>query len=101
MAKTKKEMRKAMANYAEIILRKNKYIQELKDRICGLDQTMQMDRAYIAALLLEREGQEYNFRLEEIRELMTGSMVVGKQNEDGSITLKAIRMENIEQKEEV
>ena len=101
MAKTKKEMRKMMANYADIILRKNKYIKELKDRIYGLDQTMQMDRAYIAALLLEREGQEYNFRLEEIRELMTGSMVVGKQNEDGSITLKAIRMENIEQKEEV
>lgn len=90
-----------MGNYADIILRKNKYIKELKDRIYGLDQTMQMDRAYIAALLLEREGQEYNFRLEEIRELMTGSMVVGKQNEDGSITLKAIRMENIEQKEEV
>lgn len=101
MAKTKKEMRRMMGNYADIILRKNKYIKELKDRIYGLDQTMQMDRAYIAALLLEREGQEYNFRLEEIRELMTGSMVVGKQNEDGSITLKAIRMENIEQKEEV
>ena len=101
MAKTKKEMRRMMGNYADTILRKNKYIKELKDRIYGLDQTMQMDRAYIAALLLEREGQEYNFRLEEIRELMTGSMVVGKQNEDGSITLKAIRMENIEQKEEV
>lgn len=93
MAKTKKEMRKMMANYAEIILRRNKYIKELKDRICGLDQTMQMDRAYIAALLLERKDREYTFRLEEIRELMTGSVVVGKQNEDGSITLKAIRTE--------
>ena len=101
MAKTKKEMRKMMANYAEIILRKNKYIKELKDRIYGLDQTMQMDRAYIAALLLEIKDQEYTFRLEEIREIMTGSVVVGRQNEDGSITLKAIRMENIEQKEEV
>ena len=93
MAKTKKEMRKAQANYAEIILRKNKYIQELKDRIYGLDQTMQMDRAYIAALLLEREGQEYTFKLEDIRELMTGSIVIGKQHEDGSITLKAVRLE--------
>lgn len=93
MAKTKKEMRKAQANYAEIILRKNKYIQELKDKIYGLDQTMQMDRAYIAALLLEREGQEYTFKLEDIRELMTGSIVIGKQNEDGSITLKAVRLE--------
>ena len=101
MAKTKKEMRKMMANYAEIILRRNKYIKELKDRIYGLDQTMQMDRAYIAAMLLERKDQEYTFRLEEIREIMTGSVVVGRQNEDGSITLKAIRMENIEQKEEV
>ena len=93
MAKTKKEMRKMMANYAEIILRRNKYIKELKDRIYGLDQTMQMDRAYIAAMLLERKDQEYTFRLEEIREIMTGSVVVGRQNEDGSITLKAIRME--------
>ena len=101
MAKTKKEVRKMMANYAEIILRKNKYIKELKDRIYGLDQTMQMDRAYIAALLLERKDQEYTFRLEDIRELMKGCVVVGKQNDDGSITLKAIRMENIEQKEEV
>ena len=93
MAKTKKEMRKAMANYAEIILRRNKYIKELQDRIYGLDQTMQMDRAYIAAMLLEREGQEYTFKLEDIQKLMTGSIVVGKQNEDGSITLKAIRLE--------
>lgn len=95
MAKTKKEMRKVQANYAEIILRKNKYIQELKDRIYGLDQTMQMDRAYIAALLLEREGQEYTFKLEDIRELMTGSIVIGKQNEDGSITLKAVRLDEV------
>ena len=101
MAKTKKEMRRMMGNYAEIILRRNKYIKELKERIYGLDQTMQMDRAYIAAMLLERKDQEYTFRLEEIREIMTGSVVVGRQNEDGSITLKAIRMENIEQKEEV
>lgn len=93
MAKTKKEMKKAQANYVDIILRKNKHIQELKDRIYGLDQTMQMDRAYIAALLLEREGQEYTFKLEDIRELMTGSIVIGKQNEDGSITLKAVRLE--------
>lgn len=93
MAKTKKEMRKMMANYADIILRKNKYIKDLKDRIYGLDQTMQMDRAYIAALLLERKDREYTFRLEEIREIMTGSVVVGRQNEDGSITLKAIRIE--------
>ena len=82
-----------MGNYAEIILRRNKYIKELQDRIYGLDQTMQMDRAYIAAMLLERKDQEYTFRLEEIRELMTGSVVVGRQNEDGSITLKAIRIE--------
>lgn len=90
-----------MGNYAEIILRRNKYIKELQDRIYGLDQTMQMDRAYIAAMLLEREGQEYTFKLKDIQKLMTGSIVVGKQNEDGSITLKAIRIENIEQKEEV
>lgn len=90
-----------MGNYAEIILRRNKYIKELHDRIYGLDQTMQMDRAYIAAMLLEREGQEYTFKLKDIQKLMTGSIVVGKQNEDGSITLKAIRIENIEQKEEV
>lgn len=93
MAKTKKEMRRMMGNYAEIILRRNKYIKELQDRIYGLDQTMQMDRAYIAAMLLEREGQEYTFKLEDIQKLMTGSIVVGKQNEDGSITLKAIRLE--------
>ena len=93
MAKTKKEMRRMMGNYAEIILRRNKYIKELQDRIYGLDQTMQMDRAYIAAMLLEREGQEYTFKLKDIQKLMTGSIVVGKQNEDGSITLKAIRLE--------
>ena len=93
MAKTKKEMRRMMGNYAEIILRRNKYIKELKERIYGLDQTMQMDRAYIAAMLLDRKDREYTFMLEEIRELMTGSVVVGRQNEDGSITLKAIRIE--------
>ena len=82
-----------MGNYAEIILRRNKYIKELQDRIYGLDQTMQMDRAYIAAMLLDRKDREYTFMLEEIRELMTGSVVVGRQNEDGSITLKAIRIE--------
>lgn len=82
-----------MGNYAEIILRRNKYIKELKERIYGLDQTMQMDRAYIAAMLLDRKDREYTFMLEEIRELMTGSVVVGRQNEDGSITLKAIRIE--------
>ena len=68
MAKTKKEMRRMMGNYAEIILRRNKYIKELKERIYGLDQTMQMDRAYIAAMLLDRKDREYTFMLEEIRE---------------------------------
>ena len=93
MAKTKKEMRKVQANYAEIILRKNKYIKELQEKLQAWEQVMQMDRAYIAALLLEREDKEYTFNLEEVRKLMTGSIVIGKQNEDGSITLKAVRLE--------
>ena len=95
MAKTKKEMRKVMGTYVDIIVRRNKYIQELRNKIYGLDQTMQMDRAYIAALLLEREDKSFTFRLEDIRELMAGSMVIGKQNEDGSITLKAVRLDEV------
>lgn len=93
MAKTKKEMKKAQANYVDIILRKNKYIKELQDKVYGLDQVMQADRAYIAALLLEREDQAFTFKLEDIRKLMTGSLIIGKHNEDGSITLMAKRLE--------
>lgn len=93
MAKTKKEMKKAQANYVDIILRKNKYIKELQEKLRAWEQVVQMDRAYIAALLLEREGREYTFNLEEVRKHMTGSVVMGKQNEDGSLTLKAVRLE--------
>lgn len=52
MAKTKKEMRKMMANYAEIILRRNKYIKELQEQLKGCMQVQRINDALVAALLL-------------------------------------------------
>lgn len=56
MAKTKKEMKKAQANYVDIILRKNKYIKELQEKLQAWEQVNKINQALVGAVLLETVG---------------------------------------------
>lgn len=58
MAKTKKEMRKVQANYFDIILRKNKYIKELQEKLQAWEQVNKINQAITAAVLLIYGAEE-------------------------------------------
>lgn len=58
MAKTKKEMRKVQANYFDIIMRKNKYIKELEEKLQAWEQVNKINQAVTAAVLLIYGAQD-------------------------------------------
>lgn len=88
MAKTKKEMRKAQANYVDIILRKNKYIKELQDKLQAWDQVNKINQAITAAVLLLRaEGEPVMVSQETVSQMLRDYTVMAKphKDEDGDL----------------
>lgn len=82
MAKTKKEMRKAHANYVDIILRKNKYIKELQDKLKGWEEVNQLNQAIVGAALLKHGvGVPVEITKADIKAVMTRYAVITQPNE--------------------
>ena len=83
MAKTKKEMKKAQANYVDIILRKNKYIKELQDKLKGWEEVNQLNQAIVGAVLLKTvgTGAPAEITKDDIKAAMTEYVVITKPNE--------------------
>lgn len=52
MAKTKKEMRKMMGNYVDIILRRNKHIKKQEEQLQAWNEVNQINMALVAAILM-------------------------------------------------
>ena len=88
MAKTKKEMRKAQANYADIILRKNKYIKELQEKLQAWEQVNKINQTVTAAVLLIYGATDKDKSVEvkrtTINEMFKGFDVLAEPTEDGT-----------------
>ena len=88
MAKTKKEMRKAQANYADIILRKNKYIKELQEKLQAWEQVNKINQAITAAVLLIYGATDKDKSVEvkrtTINEMFKGFDVLAEPTEEGT-----------------
>ena len=89
MAKTKKEMRKVQANYAEIIMRKNKYIKELQEKLQAWEQVNKINQAVTAAVLLiyGAEKKPVEIKQETVTKMLQEDSVVAKPHldEDGEL----------------
>lgn len=89
MAKTKKEMRKVQANYAEIILRKNKYIKELEEKLQAWEQVNRINQAITAAVLLIYGAEEkpVEIKQETVTKMLQEYSVMAKPHldEDGDL----------------
>lgn len=91
MAKTKKEMRKAQANYADIILRKNKYIKELQEKLQAWEQVNKINQAITAAVLLiygaDKEEKAVEIKQETVSKMLKDYTVLANPHldEDGDM----------------
>lgn len=89
MAKTKKEMRKVQANYAEIIMRKNKYIKELQEKLQAWEQVNRINQAVTAAVLLiyGAEDKPVEIKQETVSKMLQEYSVMAKPHldEDGDL----------------
>lgn len=84
MAKTKKEMKKAQANYVDIILRKNKYIKELQDKLKGWEEVNQLNQALVGAVMLETvgTGNPVAITRDDLTKVIEGYTVITKPTDD-------------------
>ena len=91
MAKTKKEMKKAQANYVDIILRKNKYIKELQEKLQAWEQVNKINQAITAAVLLiygaDKEEKAVEIKRETVSQMLKDYTVLAKPHldEDGDM----------------
>lgn len=89
MAKTKKEMRKVQANYAEILLRKNKHIKELEEKLQAWEQVNRINQAITAAVLLiyGAEDKPVEIKQETVTKMLQEYSVLAKPHldEDGDL----------------
>lgn len=91
MAKTKKEMKKAQANYVDIILRKNKYIKELQEKLQAWEQVNKINQAITAAVLLiygaDKEEKAVEIKRETVSQMLHDYTVLAKPHldEDGDM----------------
>lgn len=89
MAKTKKEMKKAQANYVDIILRKNKYIKELEEKLQAWEQVNKINQAVTAAVLLiyGAEDKPVEIKQETVSKMLQEYSVMAKPHldEDGDL----------------
>lgn len=89
MAKTKKEMRKVQANYFDIIMRKNKYIKELEEKLQAWEQVNKINQAVTAAVLLIYGAQDkpVEVKQEVITQMLQEYSVMAKPHldEDGEL----------------
>ena len=91
MAKTKKEMRKVQANYFDIIMRKNKYIKELQEKLQAWEQVNKINQAITAAVLLiygaDKEEKAVEIKQETVSKMLHDYTVLAKPHldEDGNM----------------
>ena len=88
MAKTKKEMRKMMGNYADIILRRNKHIKKQEEQLQAWQEVNQINQALVAAILMLYGATEKEKAVEikrtTVTNMLQGYEVIADPSEDGT-----------------
>lgn len=88
MAKTKKEMRKMMGNYVDIILRRNKHIKKQEEQLQAWQEVNQINQALVAAILMLYGATEKDKAVEVKRSTITNMLqsydVMADPKEDGT-----------------
>lgn len=88
MAKTKKEMRKMMGNYVDIILRRNKHIKKQEEQLQAWQEVNQINQALVAAILMLYGATEKDKAVEvkrtTITNMLQGYDVIAYPTEDGT-----------------
>ena len=88
MAKTKKEMRKMMGNYVDIILRRNKHIKKQEEQLQAWHEVNKVNQALVAAILMLYGATEKEKAVEVKRSTITNMLqsydVIGDPTEDGT-----------------
>lgn len=88
MAKTKKEMRKMMGNYVDIILRRNKHIKKQEEQLQAWQEVNQINQALVAAILMLYGATEKDKAVEikrtTVTNMLQGYEVMADPNEDGT-----------------
>lgn len=88
MAKTKKEMRKMMGNYVDIILRRNKHIKKQEEQLQAWHEVNKVNQALVAAILMLYGAESKEKAVEVKRSTITNMLqsydVIGDPTEDGT-----------------
>lgn len=88
MAKTKKEMRKMMGNYADTILRYKRRNQAQEELLQGWQEASKVQQALVAAILLIYGATDKDKSVEvkrtTINEMFKGFDVLAEPTEDGT-----------------
>ena len=90
MAKTKKEMRKMLGNYADIILRYKKRNKTQEEQLKGWAEVNQVNMALVAAILLlygaDNKDKAVEVKRDTITNMLQGYDVIAVPSEDGEGT---------------
>lgn len=90
MAKTKKEMRKMMGNYADTILRYKKRNKAQEEQLKGWQEVNKVNQALVAAILMlyGADGKEKAVEVKRttITHMLQGYDVIAYPTEDGDGT---------------
>lgn len=88
MAKTKKEMRKMMGNYVDIILRRNKHIKKQEEQLQAWHEVNQINMALVAAILMlygaDSKEKAVEVKRTTITHMLQGYDVIADPNEEGT-----------------
>lgn len=88
MAKTKKEMRKMMGNYVDIILRRNKHIKKQEEQLQAWNEVNQINMALVAAILMlygaDSKEKAVEVKRTTITHMLQAYDVIADPNEEGT-----------------
>lgn len=88
MAKTKKEMRKMMGNYVDIILRRNKHIKKQEEQLQAWHEVNQINMALVAAILMlygaDSKEKAVEVKRTTITHMLQAYDVIADPNEEGT-----------------
>ena len=100
MAKTKKEMRKMLGNYADIILRYKKRNKTQEEQLKGWAEVNQVNMALVAAILLlygaDKKEKAVEVKRDTITNMLQGYDVIAVPSEDGEGTKLWLQKKNEE-----
>ena len=97
MAKTKKEMRRMMGHYADIIVRYKQRLKRQEELMQGWTEVSQLNQAMVAALILRfSEDESVEIKSDTLAAMLMDYKVLAALNEDGDgYVLKLLKTKKV------